>query len=404
MRKICVVTGTRAEYGILSGVMRRLKESDEATLQIIATNMHLSPRFGMTVNEIIADGFVVDERIPLPLEDDSAAGTVRAMGVAMSGFAEAFNRLSPDFVVILGDRYEMLAAASAAAVFGIPVVHLHGGEITEGAYDDAIRHAITKLSTYHFTSTEEYRQRVIQMGEEPERVFNSGSPAVDAIRRFTPLTRAGLASSLGVSLAEKFIVVTYHPVTMQPGEEVAQTRSLLEALEDVMNVGSADKGVRIIFTLPNSDAGGRSVAEAIGEWCDRNADMAVAVTSLGRIRYYSALTYAAAVVGNSSSGLIEAPSFGIPTLNIGDRQKGRARGNTVVESGTNRREIADGLRKVMSDEVRAYCRESGKNPYFKDGAEKFIYDTVMTLPVKKCCPKHFHDISRDIGTDVSETV
>lgn len=390
---ICVVTGTRAEYGILSELMKRLKDTDGVCLQIIATNMHLSPRYGMTIEEIEKDGFDVDVRIPLPLDDDSSRGTVKAMSVAMDGFADAFASLNPDMILILGDRYEMLAAASAAAIFGIPVAHLHGGEITEGAYDDFIRHAITKLSTYHFTATEEYRRRVIQMGEEPERVFNVGSAAVDAISRFTPMSEEVLAQSLGVKLADGFIVVTFHPVTMQPGEAVGQTCALLEALDETVIAGKKENEVCVILTMPNSDAEGRVVAEMTEKWCAASHGRALAVKSLGRVRYYSALAHAAAVVGNSSSGLIEAPSFGIPTLNIGDRQKGRARGNTVFECTPQKEVISAALRHILSSEVREHCKTAGINPYHKEGSVEHIHRILLTLSPTRFKPKHFFDLN-----------
>ncbi len=394
---ICVVTGTRAEYGILSELMKRLKNTAGVRLRIIATNMHLSPRFGMTVNEIIEDGFDVDVRIPLPLDDDSACGTVKAMGVAMTGFADAYVALDPDLILILGDRYEMLAAASAAAIFGIPVAHFHGGEITEGAYDESIRHAITKLSTYHFTATEEYRRRVIQMGEEPERVFNTGSPAVDAISRFKPMGKDELGSSLGVSLADEYLVVTFHPVTMQPGEAKAQVQALLEALEETVMAGNKENEVCVIFTMPNSDAEGRTVAGMIEVWCAGSRGKAVAVKSLGRKRYYSALAHSAGVAGNSSSGLIEAPSFGIPTLDIGDRQKGRTRGNTVTGCRPVKEEISAALRHILTEETRHFCREYGENPYHNPGTVERIHRILTSLAPQRYAVKHFHDLPDNMG-------
>lgn len=394
---ICVVTGTRAEYGILSELMKRLKDTVGVWLRIIATNMHLSPRFGMTVNEIIEDGFDVDVRIPLPLDDDSACGTVKAMGVAMTGFADAYAALDPDLILILGDRYEMLAAASAAAIFGIPVAHFHGGEITEGAYDDSIRHAITKLSTYHFTATEEYRRRVIQMGEEPERVFNTGSPAVDTISRFKPMGKDELESSLGVSLADEYLVVTFHPATMQPGEAKAQIHALLEALEETVMAGNKENEVCVIFTMPNSDAEGRTVAGMIEVWCAGSRGKAVAVKSLGRKRYYSALAHSAGVAGNSSSGLIEAPSFGIPTLDIGDRQKGRTRGNTVTGCRPVKEEISAALRHILTEETRHFCREYGENPYHNPGTVERIHRILTSLAPQRYAVKHFHDLPDNLG-------
>lgn len=398
MRKICVVTGTRAEYGILSRLMGKLRDSADVCLQVVATNMHLSPAHGMTVNEIIADGFNIDFKIPLPLDDDSPRGTVKAMGEAMKGFAEAFASLDPDMILILGDRYEMLAAASAATIFGIPIVHLHGGEITEGAYDDAIRHAITKLSTYHFTATEEYRRRVIQMGEEPERVFNAGSLGVDNILNEKPMSISdlnasihGLVPDMDFDLKEGFMLVTFHPVTRQPEEAEAQTRTLLEALDEF-------KGHQIVFTMPNSDTGGRQVADMIRRWTGNNRSRSVCVTSLGRARYYSALSHCGAVIGNSSSGLIEAPSFGIPTVNIGDRQRGRVAGITVINCVVDKDSIKSAIEKSLTPAFLKYCREEGKNPYARPGSLDFIYNYLLTLPATKHTPKHFHDLNGIIET------
>jgi len=392
MKRICVVSGTRAEYGIMSRLMRRLKETDGVCLQVIATNMHLSPAHGMTVKEIMADGFEVDKSIPLPLDDDSPRGTVRAMGVAMEGFADAFADLNPDLILILGDRFEMLAAASAAVVFGIPVAHLHGGEITEGAYDDSIRHAITKLATYHFTATEEYRRRVIQMGEEPSHVFNAGSLGVDNIRNEELMTLDELNESIreinvpaGFDLNDGFLLVTFHPVTRQPLDAERQTKALLEALDM-----TGDR--QILFTMPNSDTGGRLVAGMMAEWVDKNSDRAMCVSSLGRRRYYSALSHCGAVVGNSSSGIIEAPSFGVPTVNIGDRQRGRVYGNTVINSATDAESISSAIAKSLSQEFRAYCRKEGVNPYARPDTLDIILSALLTLPISRHLPKHFHDI------------
>lgn len=251
MRKICFITGTRADYGIMVPLMRAVKESDDAQLQVIATNMHLSQEYGMTVNEIIADGFDVDARIDSLLSGDSPAATVKSMGLTQIGMADAFERLRPDLAVILGDRYEMLAAASAALIFRIPVAHLYGGETTEGAYDDCIRHAITKLSSLHFTSTELYARRIIQMGEEPDRVFHVGSLGAQSIREEKGLPLQELEKAIDFRLGEKYVVATFHPVTTQPGEEERQTSALLSSLDKIIA-----KGWRVLFTMPNSDTGG----------------------------------------------------------------------------------------------------------------------------------------------------
>lgn len=392
MKKICVVTGTRAEYGIMSRLMHKLASTEEVTLQIVATNMHLSEAHGMTIREIESDGFNVDKKIPLPLDDDSARGTVYAMSMALSGFADAFAELNPDLILILGDRFEMLAAASAAAILGIPVAHLHGGEITEGAYDDAIRHAITKLSTYHFTATEEYRRRVIQMGEEPQRVFNAGSLGVDNIRSESLLDLQEFNSSLlplipnmDFPIKEGFMLVTFHPVTRQPEEAECQTKALLGSLDKFKNY-------QILFTMPNSDTGGRSVATLIENWVKSNRRRAVCVTSLGRKRYYSALAHCGSVIGNSSSGLIEAPSFGVPTVNIGDRQKGRVFGNTVINCGVDVESITSAIRESLLPDFRNFCKTEGDNPYAGTNTLDFILSKLLTVPVSRHMQKHFYDL------------
>lgn len=391
---LCVITGTRAEYGIMSRLMQAIKDRDDMHLQIIVTNMHLSETYGMTVKEIENDGFAIDYRIPLSLDDNSARGTVKAMAEALSGFADAYQELNPDIILILGDRYEMLAAASAAAIFGIPVAHLHGGEITEGAYDDAIRHAITKLATYHFTSTEEYRQRVLQMGEEPQRVFNVGALGVDNILHDKFMTLSEFNESLKeltgdktIDLNEGFLLVTFHPVTRQPEEAESQTRALLCALEKV-------KGRQILFTMPNSDTGGRVVGEMIKKWAAENSDHAICVTSLGRKRYYSALKHCGAVIGNSSSGLIEAPSFGVPTVNIGERQKGRAQGNTVINCTADTEGISAAIIKALSPEFSIFCRREGNNPYAGAATLDDIIKALGSLSAHRHQAKHFYDLPR----------
>ncbi|MDE6008026.1 MAG: UDP-N-acetylglucosamine 2-epimerase (hydrolyzing) [Muribaculaceae bacterium] len=375
MRKICFVTGTRADYGIMAPLMRRIADSDEAEIQVVATNMHLSPEYGMTVNEIEADGFKVDRRVESLLSADTASSTVKSMGLTQIGMADAFDQLRPDLVVILGDRYEMLAAASAALIFRIPVAHLHGGETTEGAYDDCIRHAITKLSYLHFTSTELYVRRVIQMGENPERVFWVGAPGAENIRKETLLPIEEVEKFINFELGKRYMVATFHPVTTQPGEEERQTTAFLNALSTKIN-----EGWKVLFTLPNSDTGGRRVAELIRKWAEENKDNVKAVASLGRRRYYSVLAHSSAAVGNSSSGLIEAPSFGIPTLNVGDRQKGRAQGESVVNCEATEPSIIAGLEKVLSPEMKKIAASS-KNPYEKEGTVENIADKLLHYPL-----------------------
>lgn len=383
-RKICFVTGTRAEYGILSRLMLSLKKDDSVELQIIATNMHLSPEFGMTVREIEDDGLRVDRKVEMLLSSDTAVGTVKSMGLASIGLADAYADLEPDLIVILGDRYEMLAAASAALIFGIPVAHLHGGEITEGAYDDSIRHAITKLSFLHFTSTEEYRDNVIQMGEQPESVFWVGALGADNVSSGDMMSLQDLEDSLSFKLGDDFLLVTFHPVTKEPGQAEAQTQALLDSLERVLDAH------KILFTLPNSDTDGRVIGKMVRDWVQGHQDKAIAVTSLGRKRYYSALGHCKAVIGNSSSGLCEAPSFRKPTLNIGIRQQGRAQGNTVVNCDPTPESISEGLGKVLSREFIDFVSREGSNPYVKPDTLASIMTVLKEFPIPKHAVKHFH--------------
>jgi len=389
-RKICVVTGTRAEYGIMSLLMKSLQDDPKAELQILATNMHLSPEFGLTYKEIEADGFKIDKKIEMLLSSDTHTGTVKSMGLATIGFADAYDELKPDMIVILGDRYEMLAAASAALIFGVPVAHLYGGEITEGAYDDAIRHAITKLSYLHLTSTEEYRHRVIQMGESPERVHWVGSLGADNISKETLLSLHELEDSIGHDLGDGFILATYHPVTKEPGQAEIQVKALLDALEGHL----AEHNV--LFTLPNSDTDGRIIAKMIEDWAAEHKEQVAVVASLGRKRYYSALASCATVVGNSSSGLVEVPTFKKPTLNIGNRQKGRAQGNTVVNCAADKDSISEGLKKVLSPEFAENVSQNGYNPYSKEGTLQEIHRILVETKIPENAIKQFHDIKFEI--------
>ncbi|MBD5233362.1 MAG: UDP-N-acetylglucosamine 2-epimerase (hydrolyzing) [Bacteroidales bacterium] len=389
-RKICILTGTRAEYGILSSLMKELKNHPDVTLQIIAMNMHLSPEYGLTYKEIEADGFVIDKKVEMLLSSDTAVGTVKSMGLALIGLSDALSELSPDIVVILGDRYEMLAAASAASILGIPIAHLHGGEITEGAYDDFIRHAISKMAYLHFTSTEEYRKRVIQMGESPERVFYVGALGVDNIKKETLLSLSELEESLGRSLGDKFLIVTYHPVTMEAGNASEQIAAMLSALDTVLN------NYKLLITLPNSDADGRLIAAAIKEWATDKEDKVIVVQSLGRKRFYTAMKYSTAIIGNSSSGIIEAPTFGIPTLNVGNRQKGRAQGNTIINCTPDRNSILEGLGTVLSKDFIDFVGKQGNNPYYRPDTLRDIVNILTTYKIEKYSSKSFFDIRFEI--------
>lgn len=384
MRKICVVTGSRAEYGLLSGLMRAIQQDEELQLQIIATNMHLSPEFGLTYKEIEQDGFKIDKKVQMLLSSDTSNATTKSVGLATIGFADAYEDLKPDLLVVLGDRFEILAAVTAALFFKIPVAHLHGGEITEGAYDDCIRHAITKMSHLHFTSTEAYRQRVIQLGEQPNRVFYVGAIGVENIKHIPLSSKKDLEESLNFSLGKKSLLVTYHPVTLENHTAASQCQNLLDALDEFPEY-------KVIFTLPNSDTDGRILIQMIHEYVSRHSERCMSIPSLGLKRYLSALRYVDAVVGNSSSGIIEVPSFKIPTLNIGNRQNGRIAANSVVHCGTEKQEIIKGLEKVLSNEQRDTAKRVS-NPYEKENTIKKILNTIKYYPLENLVCKTFYNI------------
>lgn len=384
MRKICVVTGSRAEYGLLSGLMRAIQQDEELQLQIIATNMHLSPEFGLTYKEIEQDGFKIDKKVQMLLSGDTSNATTKSVGLATIGFADAYEDLKPDLLVVLGDRFEIIAAVTAALFFKIPVAHLHGGEITEGAYDDCIRHAITKMSHLHFTSTEAYRQRVIQLGEQPNRVFYVGAIGVENIKHIPLLSKKDLEESLNFSLGKKSLLVTYHPVTLENHTAASQCQNFLDALDEFPEY-------KVIFTLPNSDTDGRILIQMIHEYVSKHSERCMSIPSLGLKRYLSALKYVNAVIGNSSSGIIEVPSFGIPTLNIGNRQKGRIAAESVIHCGTDKQEIIDGLKKCLSQEQKEIAQRA-LNPYDKENTTQEILDIIKHYPLENIMYKTFYNI------------
>lgn len=384
MRKICVITGSRAEYGLLSGLMKRIKDTVGLQLQVIATNMHLSPEFGLTYKEIEKDGIRIDKRVEMLLSSDTANATTKSVGLAMIGFADAYEDLSPDLIVVLGDRYEILAAVSAALFFKIPVAHLHGGEITEGAYDDSIRHAITKMSHIHFTSTESYRKRVIQLGESPDRVFNVGAIGIENIKNEVYLSQNELEKDLQFKFGEHCLLVTFHPVTLEYNTAYQQCKNLLDVLE-------VHPEYHILFTFPNSDTDGRIIIEQIKQFVARNSKRAIAFTSLGKTRYLSALQYVSAVVGNSSSGILEVPSFGIPTLNIGERQKGRISAPSVTHCGILKEEIEEGLKRISMPDVLSVAAKK-YNPYDKEGTMQNIVNVLKSYPLEDIVQKSFYNL------------
>lgn len=383
MRKICVVTGSRAEYGLLSGLIHAIQDDPELELQIIATNMHLSPEFGLTYKEIESDGFSISKKVVMLLSSDTANATAKSVGLGFIGLADAYEDLRPDMIVVLGDRYEIVPAVSTALFYKIPVAHLHGGEITEGAYDDCIRHAITKMSHLHFTSTEEYRRRVIQLGEHPDRVFNVGALGIENIKKVPLMNKEELEATLaGFTFGDKSLLVTYHPVTLENATAAEQIRNLLSALDELLDY-------KVIFTLPNSDTDGRVIIRLINEYVAKHSERAVAYPSLGLRRYLSALQYVKGVAGNSSSGIIEVPSFGIPTLNIGDRQRGRLAADSVVNSGTGKEEILSGLRKILSP---TFNINETHNPYEGKDTTADILHVLKTYPLEGLVQKSFYNL------------
>lgn len=384
MKKVCVVTGTRAEYGLLKPLLHELKASSKFSLQIVATGMHLSPEFGLTYRQIEKDGFPIDEKVEMLLSSDTPEGISKSMGLAMIGFSELLCRLSPDIVILLGDRYEMLAVASTCAVANIPVAHIHGGETTEGAFDEAFRHAITKMSWIHFTSTEEYRRRVIQLGENPQNVFNVGAIGIDSIQTLSYLSQKQLEKELGIQLKENIYLVTFHPVTLEKDTATEQFKQLLVSLDKL-------KDATIIFTKANADTDGRAINQLIDLFVAENKEKAVAFTSMGQLRYLSAMKISTAVVGNSSSGILEAPYMGIPTVNIGDRQKGRTQAESVINCLPITKEIDKALMIAKKNKETGKIKSSSL--YGTGDVAKKIIDVLEERLYKKIVlKKSFYDI------------
>lgn len=383
MRKICLVTGTRAEYGLLSRLMRLVKEDNDLRLQVIATNMHLMPEYGETYKEIEKDGFTIDKKVYMHKPSDDAHGIILSMAEEMQGMNDALSELKPDILVLLGDRYEILVAAQVALIHRVPIAHIHGGEVTEGAFDDAIRHSVTKMSSLHFTSCEEYRHRVIQMGEQPSRVFDVGSLGVENIKAVPLMTKDELEASLDFKIDTQTILVTYHPVTLG-GDPAKDIREFLDALDQF-------KDLKVIFTMPNSDTGRDAIALAVENYVEKHSNSAKAYTSLGLRRYLSTLQFVKAAVGNSSSGIIEVPSFGIPTLNIGDRQKGRLASKSVVNCGTSKDEVIAGLKLCLSEEMQKAAK-TYENPYAKPDTANLIYQELKNVELAGLNLKTFYDL------------
>ena len=383
-RNICLVTGSRAEYGHLRWLAREIADDPDLRLQWLVTGSHLLERFGLTYREIEDDGFVIDVKVEMPLADDSAGAIVRTLGEGVVGMSDALERLSPDIVVILGDRYEMLGAASAALLLGFPIAHAHGGEVTEGAFDDAIRHAITKMAHLHFVATETYRRRVIQLGEQPDRVHHVGAPGLDNIDNLDLLDLGSLEGLLGFRLGAGYFLVTYHPVTLQSGDPAAPAREMLAALE-------AFPERNILFTGVNADPGRNAIARVITDHARANPKRALVRASLGAAVYLSAMKHAAAVIGNSSSGLIEAPALRIPTVNIGDRQKGRLRAPSVIDCTETTVSIRQAIERALEPSFSGVLKNM-ISPYGNGGASPKIKKLLKSVPLEDLTWKQFHDV------------
>ena len=385
MRKVCIVTGTRAEYGIMQNLIKLLHEDPKVELQLLVTGMHVSPEFGNTIETIIADGFPISKKVEVLLSSDTPIGISKTMGLGLISFSEALDELAPDIMVVLGDRFEIFSAVAAAMIARIPVGHIHGGEATEGLIDEPIRHSITKMSHIHFTATDEYRNRVIQLGEQPERVFCTGTPGLDNILSLNLLSKDDFQKSIEYDLEDSpTALVTFHPVTLDFSSAEEQFDEVLAALAERPEM-------KIIFTMPNSDTDGRVIIKLINDFVSKNPKQYKAFVSLGQLRYLSALKHVDLVIGNSSSGLIEAPSFKIPTINIGDRQKGRIKAASVINCEPTRSSLGQALNLAFDPDFKASLHNL-KNPYGEAGASKKIKDILCEFDLENIIKKNFYDL------------
>lgn len=383
-KRVGIITGTRAEYGLLKPLIDLVKKDYD--MKLIVTGMHLSPEFGLTYKLIEEDGIKIDEKVEILLSSDTSIGTSKSMGLAMISFSEVYERLDLDCIIVLGDRYEIFAAVIAATMAQVPVVHLHGGETTEGAYDEAIRHSITKMSHLHFTSTDEYRNRVIQLGENPSTVFNSGAIGIDNIMNLKLLTKEKLEESINFKLEKPFGLVTFHPVTLETNNSEEQVKNLLKALDRF-------KDMKFIITKANSDNDGRIINKLLEEYEKENSDRIILFTSMGQLRYLSAMKYCSMVIGNSSSGIIEAPSFKVPTINIGDRQRGRIQAESTINCEPTEKAITNAI-KIAKERYDCNFYRHLKNPYGDGIAANRIFDEFnkfISKPIN--IKKKFYDLN-----------
>ena len=385
LRKICVVTGTRAEYGLLKFLMEEIKNSESFEMQLVVTGSHLSERHGYTVNEIINDGFKINSLLDIKLVNDGNHAVCNSTAKCIQLFSKTLDKLKPDLIIVLGDRYELLAVVTASMIHRVPIAHIHGGEITEGAFDDGIRHSITKLSQLHFVASNEYKKRVIQLGENPDFVFNVGGLGVDAIKKIKLLSKKELEDSLKIKFWEKNLLITYHPLTIPIKEnskfEISQLLNGLSKFEDTLQ----------IFTMPNADPGNIGIFNTIHEYVEENENV-YAFESLGQLRYLSCLAYIDAVIGNSSSGILEVPSFKKGTINIGDRQKGRLFADSVISCSNKSFDIEEAIKKIYKYDFKVTLKDT-TNPYGEGGASKKIKEIIEEIDFEKLQRKHFFNIN-----------
>ena len=383
-RKICVVTGTRAEYGLLYWLMKTIEEDPKLELQIIATGMHLSPEFGLTYKEIEKDGFIIKRKIEILLSADTPSAISKSTSIGLIGFADAYNELDPDIVIVLGDRFEVLAASIAALYAKIPIAHIHGGETTTGAFDEAIRHSISKMAWWHFVAADEYQKRVVQLGEEPERVFITGGLGVEAIRKAKLLSKKELMDKTDIKFGNKNLLITYHSVTLEKQTSQKHFQSLLGVLNDLKNI-------YLIFTMPNADSDGRIIKHMIDDFVSNHKNRSIAFNSMGHLNYLSALQFVDGIVGNSSSGLMEAPTFKIGTINIGDRQKGRLKAKSVIDCEPEKESIQGAVKKLYSKDFQNTVL-SVVNPYGVGNATDKIMAILKNETIPKELKKEFYDL------------
>ena len=383
-QKICFVTGTRAEYGLLYWLMKGVQKEPTLQLQVIATGMHCSPEFGLTYKEIEKDGFYIDKKVEMILSADTPSSIAKSTGVGLIGFSDAYTDLEPDVIIVLGDRYELLAASTAALFYRIPVGHIHGGETTEGAFDEAIRHSISKIAWWHFVAAEEYKNRVIQLGEDPKRVFLVGGMGVDGIKKMPLLKQNKLEESIDFNFGQKNLLVTYHPVTLENNSTEIQIQELLKSLGELVDT-------KIIFTRPNSDTNGRIINKYIDNFVNNHPQSSIAFTNMGQKNYLSTLQFVDAVVGNSSSGLLEAPTFKIGTVNIGDRQKGRLKSESVIDCKVNKESILKAISTIYSAPFQKKLK-SVKNPYGEGSGSEKIINVLKSKPLPSELKKKFYNL------------